>query len=94
MDDVRERIILQGKRNQTLVRMITTIQAKHSCRKGFQLFSMKIFSKEKANDRVGENEMEVLNKCSVLELYEDMFPIYISGLPPHREVNFSIELIP
>jgi len=36
---------------------------------------------------------EVLKRYHVLQWFQDVFPIDISDLPPHREVNFSIELI-
>ena len=44
LDDNGEQRILRGKKKETLVRMVTTMQAKHSHRKGFALFAVHISS--------------------------------------------------
>lgn len=44
LDDDGEKRILQGKKNTTLVRMVTTMQAKHRHRKGCVLFVMHVSS--------------------------------------------------
>ena len=44
VDDNGEPRILQGKKKATLVRMVTTMQAKHIHRKGCVLFSVHISS--------------------------------------------------
>lgn len=43
-DDNGEKRILQGKNKATLMRMITSMQAKHICRKGCVLFAVHISS--------------------------------------------------
>ena len=44
VDDSWEKRILQGKMTPTSVRMVTTMQAKHSCRKGCVILSVHISS--------------------------------------------------
>lgn len=39
-------------------------------------------------------DMSVLNKSLVLQQFQDVFPTEISGFPPHRDLEFSIELVP
>lgn len=55
---------------------------------------MQISNDQEASDNVGKKEIEVMNKYSMLQQYEYVFPSNLHGLPPHREVNFSIELVP
>ena len=38
-------------------------------------------------------DADVLSKYPVLQQFQDVFPTEILEFPPHREVNFSIELI-
>eukprot|EP00253_Pinus_taeda_P030183 PITA_30183 len=66
LDDNGQQRILSGKKKATSARMVTTMQAKCSCRKGCVLFAVHI-SSDKAKT---------------------------SELSPHREVDFSIELVP
>ena len=39
-------------------------------------------------------DAEALNRYLVLVQFQDVFIAEISNLPPHREVDFSIELVP
>jgi len=49
LDDNEEKRILQGKKNPTSVRMVTTMHAKHSCRKWCVMFIVHI-SNDKGKD--------------------------------------------
>lgn len=42
LNDNGENIVLQGKKNPTSVRMVTTMQDEHSCRKGCVMFVVHI----------------------------------------------------
>ena len=72
-DDGKKRI-LQGKKKPTLVGMVTTMQAKHSCRNGCVLFVVHISSDK---GKVVEEE-EVLKRYPVLQQFQDVFPVDIS----------------
>ena len=90
VDDNGEPRVLQGKKKSTSVRMVTTMKAKRSHRKGCMLSAMHI-----SNDMGKEVEdADVLSRFPVLQQFQDVFPEDISELPPHREVDFSIELVP
>lgn len=67
----------------TLVRLITTMQAKRSFWKGYKLFVVQIFRDGKANDNAGKKEIKVMEKDSVLHKFKDAFINNIMGLPPH-----------
>lgn len=44
LDDDGEKRILQGKKNPTSMRIVTTMKVKHSCRKGCVLFVVHVSS--------------------------------------------------
>lgn len=89
LNDNGELIVLQGKKKSTSVRMVITMQAKDSHRKGFIQFTIHISS-----DKVKEAEgADVLNKYPFLQQFHDVFPLDISEFPPQREVDFFIDLI-
>jgi len=81
--------VLRGKKNPTLVRMVTTIPEKCNHMKGCLLFPMHV-SSNKGKDVEDE---EVLNNYVALQQFQDVFLEDIPELPPHREVDFSIELM-
>jgi len=39
-------------------------------------------------------DVDVLKRYSVLQQFQDVFLAKMLELPPHREVDFSIELVP
>jgi hypothetical protein len=41
-----------------------------------------------------ENEKPSLEDHPILREYKDVFPKEVSGLPPRRDIDFSIELVP
>lgn len=81
---------MQGKKKETSVKMVTVMQANRSCKKGCVLFVVHI-SSDKGNDVEDE---EVLSRYQILQKFQDVFPIDISELTPHREVEISIDLVP
>jgi len=47
-----------------------------------------------SNDKGKEVEDEdVLRRYPLLQQFQDVFPVDISKLSPHREVDFSVELV-
>ncbi len=90
LDDNGEQRVLKGKKKATLVRMVTTMQENRSRRKWCALFTVHISSDKgkKVEDAY------VLRRYLVLQQFQDVFPEDISEFPPHREVEFSIELVP
>jgi len=89
LDDNGEKRKLQGKTKPTSVRMITVMQAKHNHRKGCILFVVHI-SNDKGKDI---EDAKIFERYNILHHFQDVFPTNISDFPPHREVEFSIELV-
>ena len=63
------------------------MQLKKFCRKGFQLYAAHIL--EPRGD-----ETPRLEDYRVLQEFKDVFPHEIPGLPPKRDIDFTIELMP
>jgi len=89
LDDNGEKRILQGKEKDTLVRMVTTMQSNHNCKKGCVLFVVHISSYQSKD----VEDVEIFERYPVLQQFQDVFPTEILEFPPHREVEFSIELV-
>lgn len=71
------------------MQMVTTMQKKHSHKNGCVLFVVHIYS-DQGKD---VEDVEVLKRYPVLKHFQDVFQEQISELLPHREVQFSIELM-
>ena len=69
------------------VRQISAMQLKKLCRKGCQLYAAHILEET-------ENESPRLEDFHVLQEFRDVFPDEIPGLPPKRDIDFTIELVP
>ncbi|CAH9130500.1 unnamed protein product [Cuscuta epithymum] len=67
--------------------MISALQARRLIRGGCEAFLAHIVDK---NSR----EPKQLSEVPVVEDYNDVFPEDFSGLPPSREIEFEIELLP
>jgi hypothetical protein len=77
---------VQGIPRVVTIREVSALQLKKSYRKGCQVFTMHM--EEAPKDKVPSVE-----DCTVLKEYEDVFK-EISGLPPKRDIDFSINLMP
>ena len=62
------------------------MQLKKFCRKGCQLYVAHI------EEAIG-NETLKLEDYHVLQEFKDVFPDEILGLPPKRDIDFTIELV-
>ena len=63
------------------------MELKKFCRKGFQLYAAHIL--EPTGDKTPR-----LEDYQVLQEFKDVFPHEIPGLPPKRDIDFTIELVP
>ena len=63
------------------------MQLNKFCRKGFQLYVAHILEPT-------EDETPRLEDYQVLQEFKDVFLDEISGLPPKRDIDFTIELVP
>ena len=62
------------------------MQLKKFCRKGCQLYATHIVE-------AAETETPRLEDFRVLQEFMDVFPDEIPGLPPKRDIEFTIELV-
>jgi hypothetical protein len=66
---------------------ISTLQIKKYCRKGCPLYEIQVLESV-------EDDKPNLEDHPILREYKDMFPEEVLGLPPRRDIDFSIELAP
>ena len=69
--------------------MISANQLKRSVRKGCQLFLVSISDLEEAESRT-----VTLDDHPLLREYADVFLDEIPGMPPQRDIDFRIDLVP
>jgi hypothetical protein len=77
---------VQGIPRAVTIREISTMQVKKCYRKGCQIFAAHM--EEAPKDKVSNIEYHV-----VLKYFEDVFQ-EVHGLPPKRDIDFSINLMP
>ena len=70
-----------------LVRHISAMQLKKCCRKSFQFYAAHIVEATK-------NETIRLEDYPVLQQFRYVFPNEFLGLPPKRDIDLTIELVP
>ena len=63
------------------------MQLKKFCRKGCQLYAAQILEEMR-------DETPRLEDYQVLQEFKDVFPDEILGLPPKRDIDFTIETLP
>jgi hypothetical protein len=76
---------IQGVRRRVSLRFISTMKVKRCLRQGCRLYVV-----EAVNERKGPS----LDQYPVLLEFKDVFPNELPGLPPERELDFTIELKP
>ena len=85
IDSQGNQVKFQGIPNMVFVRKISSSQAKKCIRKGYKLFAVNIRDLESKREKR-------IEYFPVLEEFKDVFPEEILGLPPKRDLEFSIEL--
>ena len=83
-------VIVKGIPRKTVVRKISALQLKREVRKGCKAYAVIIT--DEANN-VEKDKIKIEN-IPVLNEFIDVFPEEIPGLPPRRELDFTIELVP
>jgi hypothetical protein len=82
-----KRITLQGIRKPVSVRQILALQMRKYCRKGCPLYAIPVL-------KTIESTKASPDDHPILREYRDVFPEEVPGLPPRRDIDFSIELTP
>ena len=89
VDDTGGQVELLGVQRPVSLRMISANQLKRSVRKGCQLFLVSLSDLEEAKSRT-----VTLDDHPLLREYADVFPDEIPGMPPQRDIDFQIDLVP
>ena len=82
-------ISLKGIPRKTTVRQISALQLKRAVRKGCKAYAVTITNEENLN----KTEKLKLEDIPVLKEYVDVFSEETLGLPPKRELDFTIEMV-
>jgi hypothetical protein len=81
------KITLQGIQKLVSVRQISSLQMKKYCRKGCPLYAIQVLE-------YVEDDKPNLTDHPILREYKNVFAEEVLGLPPRRDIDFSIELAP
>nr|GEW01593.1 reverse transcriptase domain-containing protein [Tanacetum cinerariifolium] len=81
-----EILIIQGDRSKTRLNLISCKKTKRYISRGCQVFIAQVM--EKKSDEKGLEDIPVVRK------FLEVFPEELPGLPPVRQVEFQIELVP
>ncbi|GKB61159.1 putative reverse transcriptase domain-containing protein [Tanacetum coccineum] len=86
-------LIVQGERsgvkNESRLEVISSIRTQGYIDKGYQVFLVQMMKKEET-----EIPERRIKDVPVVKNFPEVFPEYLPGLPPTRQVEFHIELIP
>jgi hypothetical protein len=85
VDDEGRPVEIQGVWRKVSLRFISTMKVQQCLRQGCQLYVVEV-----VNERKGPS----LDQYPVLLEFKDVFPNELLGLPPKRELDFTIELKP
>ena len=85
-----ESVTVIGIPRKTTIIQISALQLKRSVRKGCKAFAVTVINEEHTN----KEYMLILEDIPILRGYSDVFSKEILGLPPKRELDFTIELVP
>ena len=81
------RRIVKGIPKVISVRWVSTMQLKKFCRKFHRLYAAQVVEE-------AENETPTLDYFHVLQEFRDVFPDKNPRLPPKRDIDFTIDLVP
>jgi len=90
LNEEGEIVLVNGIPRKISVRHTSTLQMKRSVRKGCKVFAIHIMNEE---NKSKEDKVTLENIPSLKE-FLDIFPEEIPRLPPKRELDFTIELVP
>nr|GEU38420.1 putative reverse transcriptase domain-containing protein [Tanacetum cinerariifolium] len=77
-----ETLIIRGDRNKTRLNLISCIKTKRYISRDSQIFMIQVMDEKRLED------------IPVVKEFPDVFPQDLPGLPPVRQVEFQIALIP
>ncbi|GJS24707.1 putative reverse transcriptase domain-containing protein [Tanacetum coccineum] len=81
-----ETLIIRGDRSKTRLSLISCIKTERYISRGYQVFIAQVMEKKSDEKR--------LEDIPVVREFSEVFPENLPGLPPVRQVEFQIDLIP
>ncbi|GJR93716.1 reverse transcriptase domain-containing protein [Tanacetum coccineum] len=81
-----ETLIIRGDRSKTRLNLISCIKTERYISRGCQVFMIQVMEKKADEKR--------LEDIPVVKEFPDVFPEDLPGIPPVRQVEFQIDLIP
>jgi hypothetical protein len=87
VNEERRNITFQGIQKLVLVRRISILEMRKYYRKGCPLYVIQELKSVK-------DDKPSLEDHPILREYRDVFPEEVPGLPPRRDIDFSIEFAP
>ncbi|GJT46321.1 putative reverse transcriptase domain-containing protein [Tanacetum coccineum] len=81
-----ETLIIRGDRSKTRLSLISCIKTERYISRGYQVFVAQVMEKKSDEKR--------LEDIPVVREFPEVFPENLPGLPPVRQVEFQIDLIP
>ncbi|GJV44122.1 putative reverse transcriptase domain-containing protein [Tanacetum coccineum] len=82
-----ETLIIRGDRSKTRLNLISCIKTERYISRGCQVFMIQVTEKKKSDEKR-------LEDIPVVREFPEVFPEDLPGLPPVRQVEFQIDLIP
>ncbi|GJX47341.1 putative reverse transcriptase domain-containing protein [Tanacetum coccineum] len=79
-------LVIEGNRNNSRLKIVSCIKARKYIEKGCELFLAQVTEQESKEKR--------LEDVPVIRDFPEVFPEELPGLPPPRQVEFRIDLIP
>ncbi|GKG21912.1 hypothetical protein Tco_0384507, partial [Tanacetum coccineum] len=79
-------LVIEGDRNNSRLKIVSCIKARKYIKKGCELFLAQVSEQELKEKR--------LEDVPVIRDFPEAFPKELPGLPPPRQVEFCIDLIP
>nr|GEV59000.1 putative reverse transcriptase domain-containing protein [Tanacetum cinerariifolium] len=79
-------LVVEGDRGASRLKVISCIKARKYIERGSQLFVVHVIEKEPQEKR--------LEDVPIIQDFPEVFPDDLPGLPPPREVEFRIDLVP
>ncbi|GJU78680.1 putative reverse transcriptase domain-containing protein [Tanacetum coccineum] len=81
-----ETLIIRGDRSKTQLNLISCIKTERYISQGCQVFMIQVMEKK--------SDKKKLEDIPVVKEFPDVFPEDLPGIPPVRQVEFQIDLIP
>ena len=88
MDDNGNTIKVKGIPRKVTIREISSLQMKRSVRKGCTVFVVYVM-----DDKDNDNQLKI-EDILILKYFKDIFPEEVHELPPKRDIDFTIDLVP